>query len=114
MATKYEVYTDRFEFRFGTYKDSIPDLDENDICDLYWSRDNDAKLFGSFDTKEEALEELSKFDPDTYPQKGNCFWLLLGSVAWANEAEYTDDGEFDMAWPIGEFRCAPYIKGKED
>ena len=115
--TKYEIKTDRFEFRFGTYKDSIPAMDAAEVFDTYLRCSaNDPSLEASFDTLEEAREEFSKTYATlgtTYAQKGHVFWLLIGRVAWIEENEYTEDGEFDQGGDVVEFSAEGYQPEEE-
>lgn len=98
--TKFEIKTDSFEFRFGTSKNSIPEMSGAEVFDTYQMESaNDPTLEASFDTLEEAQAEFSKSYSDygtTYAEKGFTFWLLRGKVAWIEENEYDEDGEFDQ------------------
>lgn len=97
--TKYEIYTDTFEFRFGTYKASIPEMTEGDILDEYlWQSSICPKLESSFENLDMATAFFRENYADygkTWAEKGNCFWLLRGRLAWLEASHYDDDGEFD-------------------
>lgn len=96
--TKFEIKTDRFEFRFGTSKDSIPAMTADEVFEEYLQGScNDPELQASFDSLEAAQEEFKAHYAGygrTYAEKGYIFWLLVGEVSWIEEAEYDEDGEF--------------------
>lgn len=98
--TRFEIRTDSFEFRFGTSKNSVPAMTADEVFDAYqMDSANDPTLESSFDTLEEAQAEFSKHFStygSTYAEKGFTFWLLRGRVAWIEENEYDEDGEFDQ------------------
>ena len=110
--TIFEIKTDNFEFRFGTYKNSIPSMTEQEVFDTYLGEScNDPTIRESFDTLEEAREEFSKnysFYGSTYPEAGNVFWLLRGDLAWIEENEYDDDGEFISGSNVWEYSAQGY------
>ena len=100
---KYEIFTDTFEFHFS--KPSIPAMTAEEIFQTYWSCDTritsnclDPRRECSFDTKEEALAEWEKNYKDygrTWESKGWAVYLLCGEMAWLEENEYDEDGNFD-------------------
>ena len=107
--TKYEIKRDTFEFRFGTYKDSIPAMSSKEIFDMYLSRTNYPEPLYSYDTEAEAL---ACFDPmaSTWAEKGNVFWLLRGEVRYIEINEYDEDGEFDRGGDILVYAAEAYEK----
>lgn len=111
---KYEIRTDRFEFRFGTYKDSIPAATADQIWDWYNQESvQDPEIRASFDTLEAAQEEFRKSWADygtTRPQKGQTWWLLTGELAWIERNEYDEDGEFDQGGDVYDVSAQGYEK----
>ena len=111
--TRYEIKKDRFEFRFGRYKGSIPSMTADEVFSMYLTGTaNDPETVGSYDTKEEALAALEqhKHDSVTYPQAGFVFWLLVGEVVFIEINEYDEDGEFDMGGDILKYSACGYEK----
>ena len=110
--TKYVIKTDSFEFRFGTYKNSIPYMNAEEVFNSYLREScNDPVIRESFDTLDEAWEVFEKnysFYGSTHAEKGNVFWLLRGDVAWLEEEEYDEDGEFDQSNGIYKFSAESY------
>ena len=115
--TKYEIKTDRFEFRFGKYKASIPHASEDEIFAWYMEETaNDAKTVASFDTLEEARNEFKKHYADygnTRAVGGWVCWLLVGELAGIEENEYDEDGEFIQGGGCYDVSAAPYEKEEE-
>ena len=99
--TKFEIKTDHFEFRFGTYKQSIPSMTADEVFEEYLSGScNDPKLEAAFDSLAAAQAEFKAHYAGygrTYAEKGFNFWLLVGEIAWIEENEYDEDGEFDCS-----------------
>lgn len=97
---KYEIYTDSFEIKFGRLESSIPATDAETVFRWYLNElDDNRRLRASFETLEEAQAEFGKAYSDygrTYPTRGVASWLLCGELAWIEENEYTDDGDFDQ------------------
>ena len=97
---RYQIYTDTFEFRFGTAKDSIPELSSDDIWDMYTAQSYICpEGERAFATKEEAVNYFGENYSDygtTWAEKGFSFWVLRGRIAFLSEEEYEDDGEFDQ------------------
>ena len=103
---KFEIKTDSFEFRFGTSRDSIPAMSAAEIFETYQIGDTtitsnslDPDRVASFDTLEEARAAFAKNFADygrTRAERGRVFWLLRGELAWIEENEYTEDGDFDQ------------------
>lgn len=94
--TKYVIYTDDFEFRFGTSRDSIPTASPVQIWEWYLAESaNDPHAAEEFSDRNEALEYF--YDnygdgwPSTYAQKSSVFWLLRGEVAYLQEEEWDED-----------------------
>lgn len=99
--TRFDLFTDNYEFRFGRTKDSISAMSADDIMNAYQAESaNDPHLVASYDTEEEARAALAEMSGSTRPQASNVFWLLCGSVAWIEENEYDADGEFvqNLSW----------------
>jgi hypothetical protein len=115
--TKYEIKTDSFEFSFGKYKASIPSASEDQIFEWYMEgMANDAKTRESFDTLEEAQAEFKKYYANygsTRAVAGWTNWLLCGELAWIEENEYDDDGEFIQGGGFYDVSAAPYEKEEE-
>ena len=117
---KYEIYTDTFEFRFGRYEDSIPEMSGYEIFQTYLSCDTgittnslDPHLEASFDTLEEARAEWEKNYKNygrTWAEKGNALWLLRGDIAYLEGNEYTEEGDFDQGGDVYECSAEPYEK----
>lgn len=115
--SKYEIKTDDFEFRFGIAKDSIPEMSAQEVFEAYQMESaNDPTLESSFDTLEEAREEFCKNYSGygtTYAEKGFTFWLLRGKVAWIEENEYDEDGEFDQGGVTYDVSAEGYIPSED-
>lgn len=110
---KYEIKTDDFEFRFGTSKDSIPEMSASEVFDFYMDGTcNDPHLEASFNTLEEAQADFSKHYSNygrTHAEKSNTFWLLCGEVAWIEENEYDEDDEFFQMCGTHDVSAESYI-----
>lgn len=110
--TKYEILTGSFELRFGTSRDTIPAMSAEEIFSDY--QDLQAKcpeIKASFETINEAREEFSAYYKNfgtNYAQAGGAFWLLMGEVAWIEENEYDEDGEFDQGGAVHDFSAAGF------
>ena len=107
MSIKYEIKTDRFQFRFGTYRESIPTMSADEVFDTYQSCDTritsnslDPTTEASYNTEEEAREAFRRDYANyasTVAEKGYTFWTLRGEIAWIEQVWYDDDGEFDQS-----------------
>lgn len=110
--TKYEIKTDSFQLRFGTHKGSIPAMDAGEVFDAYLQRSaNDPELQASFDSLEEARAAFAQNYASygsTYAQKSSVFWILRGEVAWIEENEYDEAGEFYQGGSVVEFSAEGY------
>lgn len=115
---KYEIKTDTFEFRFGTSKNSIPSMTAEEVFEEYQSgSSNCPELVGSFDSLEDAEKAFSRFYANygrTWAERGFCFWLLRGDVAWIEENEYDDDGEFDQGGVTYDVSAEAYEAEEEE
>lgn len=115
--TKYEVFTDTFEFRFGTYKGSIPSMTVGEVWMEYNCQScNDPVRVASFDTLEDALAFFRENYDDygrTWAEKGCVFWLLRGQVAWIDGNEYDEDGNFVDGGVLYECSAEPYEKEED-
>lgn len=110
---RYEIYTDTFEFRFGRYKDSIPSMMVGEVWQEYVCQQNDPALVKSFENLDEALAFFRENYADygrTWAEKGHVFWFLRGQLAWLDENEYTEDGEFDQGGTLWESSVQRYRK----
>jgi len=110
---KYEIKTDRFEFRFGTGKSSVPTMSEQEIFDAYLAESANCPVVqDSFDRIQDAVRafEEDHWDEygDTYYEQGSTFALLVGRVAWIEENEYDEDGEFIQGGNVWTFSAEPY------
>ena len=108
---KYEIKTDRFEFRFGTSKRSVPTLSAEEVFEEYQRQGETCpQIEGSFDSLEDARKAFTRTYANygrTWAERGFCFWLLLGYLAWIEENEYDDDGEFyqgDVTYDVSAMR----------
>ena len=116
--TKYEIYTDTFEFRYGRSRDSIPAMAADEIVDTYLSCDDritsnflDPTMEASFDTEEEALAEWRRNYIDygwTEAEKGSALWVLRGRLAYLAENEYDEDGDFIQGETMQYISAEPY------
>lgn len=108
--TKYEIKTDAFEFRMGYGR--IPAMSGDEIYDTYMSGGFlNPKTECSFDTLDEAKAAFAeKFSGYGHTElvRGSAGYLLIGRMAWIEENEYDDDGEFDHGGDIWQFSAAPY------
>ena len=114
---QYEIWTEDFEFRFGKYRDSIPDLSERDIEDLYFDQNSfDPRCVATFDTIKEAEKEFEKNYTNniTRPESTfNGWWILRGDIAYIEEVDYYVNGDYDHG-EIVAFSCAPYKKEEKE
>lgn len=117
---KIEIMTDTFEARFGTSKASIPAMSAEEIFGSYisggFSNSNDPQRVSSYDTEAEARAEFSRHYADygrTRAEAGSPFWLLTGELAWIEENEYDDDGEFDQGGDVLDWSAEGYEKEEE-
>lgn len=115
--TKYEIRTDRFEFRFGTYKASIPAASAAEIWDWYTQLSvQEPEIRASFDTLEAAQAEFRAHWADfgtTHAEKGMTWWLLIGELAWIEHNEYDDNGEFDQGGDVFDVSAQGYEPEEE-
>ena len=114
---KYEIKTDSFQFRFGTSRSSIPAMDAGEVFDAYLQGSaNEPDRETSFDTLAEA-QEVFKRDyasyGSTYAEKSNVFWILRGDVAWIEENDYDENGEFDQGGTVADFSAEGYEPEEE-
>lgn len=94
---KYEIYTERFELRFGTGKSSIPAMSADDVWDSYMAQScHEPRLEATYDTLEEAREALKAYRVSTRAEASSVFWLLVGDVAYIQESISDDVDEFDQ------------------
>ena len=84
--TKYEVFTEAFEFNPTKYKTAE---DAHKAYDFH-----DAKSLGLFDTIEEARAFLATFQPHTYRFSHTC---AQAEVYYISEGDYDEeDGEWEF------------------
>lgn len=97
---KYEIMTDTAEILRSKSIQSFPAMSADEIFDAYRSLTSQAPhREGSYDTLEEAdavWQALYAKSPRTYAQAGSPFAVLIAEVAWIEENEYDEDGEFDQ------------------
>ena len=116
--TKFEIKTDSFEFRMGTRESAIQPMSADEVMDTYFSCDTritsnglDPEQRESFDSMDEAVAFFRKNYSGygrTRLEHGNTQYLLRGQIAWIEENEYDDDGEFDQGSAVIEFSAEPY------
>ena len=110
--TKYEIKTDHFEFDFGAAKNSIPCMTADEVFGTYENESaNDPKTEATFDTLEEARAEFAAHYANygsIRAERGNVFWCLVGNVAWIEENEYDEDGDFDQSCGTYDISAEPY------
>lgn len=88
--------------RFELYRDSAEFKHQDDVfpgCVAGYTGDRDPELIAAFDTKEEALKELAKYESTVKKNQG---W---GSVRftwveeyWVEENEYEQDEDGELEW----------------
>lgn len=108
--TKYEIYTDSFEFRMGTRESNIPSMSADEIFDTYMSCDTritsnslDPEMRESFEDESEAVAFFNAHYANygrTSLEHGNSEYLLRGEIAWVERNEYDEDGEFDQGGDV--------------
>ena len=116
--TKFEIRTDAFEFRMGTKQSRISSMSASEIMDTYFSGDtritsnsNDPAARESFDNEDIARAFFRKHYASygrTRLERGSTEWLLRGKIAWLEQNEYDEDGEFDQGGGVLEFSAEPY------
>lgn len=115
--TKYEIYTDRFEF--SSHGKSWPSQTVDDIIDLYYGPYvcNNPKLEASFDSLEEAKAEFESHYRNYGSTREASGWaggfLLVGEIAWLEENEYDEDGDFDQGGGWLDWSVEPYTNPYE-
>ena len=122
--TKFEIKTDSFEFRMGKRKSEIPSMSADEIMDTYFSCDTnitsnslDPESRESFDSRDDAVEFFRNNYANygsTKLEHGNTQYLLRGEIAWIEENEYDEDGEFDQGGAVIEFSAAPYTADDDE
>ena len=107
--TKFEIKSDNFEFRFTGH---MPSQSAQEIFDQYLSGSaNDPVLEASFDTLEEAKAEFAKNYANygrTRLERNGKIGFLRGDLAWIEENEYDEDGEFDQNCGVWEISAEPF------
>ena len=115
---RYQIYTDTFEFRFGTAKESIPELSLFDVWDMYLEQSFICPAGErAFASNEEAVNYFEENYADygtTWAEKGFTFWVLRGRIAFLLEEEYYDDGEFDQYLGTLCISAEPYTKEEDE
>ena len=115
---KFEIMTDNFEFSFFG-KQSVPACTPEDILEWYWQgTSNEPQLKASFESLEEARAEFEKYYA-TYGKTRLVPWtgkqyLLTGELAWIEENEYDDDGEFVYGLDIDDYSAEGYAPENSD
>lgn len=115
---KYEIKTDSFEFRMGTRKSAILAMSADEILDTYFSCDTritsnslDPEQRESFTDEAEAVAFFKANYSDygkTTLEHGNTQYLLRGDLAWLEENEYDEDGEFDHGGAVLELSAEAF------
>lgn len=108
---KFEIKTDSFQIPFGKGKESIHAMTAAEVFSTYFgSVDNDPKSHGIYDSLDDARKAFKRFENygSTYPEAGNVFWLLRGDLAWIEENEYDEDGEFISGGDVWEYSAQGY------
>lgn len=113
---KYEIFTDRFEFRAGA-KARLYAVTADEVFDDYLATcDTCPKLESSFDNLSDAISEFNKNYRNwgrTWAEKGFVNWLLVGEVAYIQEMEYDENGDFDQGGDVIDFSAADYTPPEE-
>ena len=110
--TKYEIRTDRFEF--SNSKKSWTSQTADDIINLYHNpyECNSPKLEASFESLEEAKAEFESHYRNYGNTREMTGWagthLLVGEIAFLEENEYDEDGEFDQGGNWINWSVEPY------
>ena len=122
--TKFEIKTDNFQFRMGTRKSSIPSMSADEIMQTYFSCDDritsnslDPVLRESFDNEAEAVDFFKVHYSGygrTRLERYNNQYLLCGEIAWIEENEYDEDGEFDQGGSVIELSAESYKAEKDE
>lgn len=115
---KFEIRTDHFEFRMGSMRDRIPAMSAEEILATHLSCDDritsngiDPTIEASFDTLEEARAEFTRNYGRygfTSLDRAGTGYLLSGSLAWIEENEYDDNGDFDQGGATYDVSAQPY------
>lgn len=111
--TKYEIRTDHFEFRFGKTRDSIPDATEDEIFAWYMEESSaDPTIRESCDSLDSA-QEIFRRDYAGYgvtrAEKSMVWWLLVGELAWIEENEYDEYGDFVCGGECYDISAEEYV-----
>lgn len=122
--TKYEIYTAAFELDIYSGREHyLPSMTAEEIFDE--ARKNigangGAFLEASFGAEAEAMAEIDRhsdyYSGRTFHHKGgpdNAWTIITGSVAWVEEVEYDDDGEYDQGLVVS-YYAAPYSSPEEE
>ena len=121
---KFEIRTDHFEFRMGFRRDRIPCMSADEILDTHLSCDEritsnsiDPTIEASFDTLEAARAEFDR----NYAHYGftsldrvSTGYILSGSLAWIEENEYDETGDFDQGGTTYDVSAQPYEAEPEE
>ena len=104
---KYTVYTDSFEIRLRTKEAT---LSAGDVFTAYMEQgDHSPRPVAVFDTEEQAVAAMKKAlvrtDCDSSFYGG---YLLTGVLAYVEQAEYDEDGEFIQGGDICEYAAKGY------
>jgi len=117
--TKFEIKTDSFEFRFYTRtRDELPAMTAAEILETYQSGDTritsnslDPETVGSFDSLEDAKKAFARFYANygrTAARRADIGYNLAGELAWIEENEFDDDGEFIQGGVVYDYSAEPY------
>lgn len=109
---KYEIMTDSAEILRSKSIRSFPAMSAGEVFDTYRSLTvQEPRCEGSYDTLEEAnavWQALYAKSGRTYAQAGNPFAVMIAEVAWIEENEYDDDGEYDQGGNVWRWSADGY------
>lgn len=110
--TMYEIKTDRFEF--SNPKKHWTSQTVDDIIEMYLGlyECNSPKLEAGFESLEEAKAEFESHYRNYGNTRETTGWagmhLLVGEIAFLEENEYDEDGEFDQGGDWIDWSVEPY------
>lgn len=119
----FGIRTDHFELRMGSRRDRIPSMSAEEILDTHLSCDDritsnsiDPTIEASFDTLEEARAEFA-LNYERYGctdlRRASCGYILTGRLAWIEENQYDENGDFDQGGETYDLSAQPYEAEEE-
>ena len=115
---KYEIRTDSFEFRLGNRRSEIPAMSAGQILDTYLSCDDqitsnsiDPAVEGSFYTLDAARDTFARHYADygwSRLEHVGTGYILRGRLAWIEENEYDEEGDFVRGGETYDVSAQPY------